>query len=239
MSPTPTGNDVLDALPAPLRAQWLQQGRVMDLRAGDTLVSSPGRAQSFYFPISAVLAWVSWLGDGASTALAVIGHEGMISTGELKGLGHHLLVLFAGTVLQLPASLLHGSARTDPSVHRLHTDSLHALMAQASETAICNQHHSLQQRLMRLLQAVFERVQGDTLRITQAQLAELLGTRRERVSQSAAQLHRLGVIRCTRGRITVLDRTALVNGLCGCSTVLRLPREGAKPAPSGYGSRSG
>jgi DNA-binding MarR family transcriptional regulator len=90
-------------------------------------------------------------------------------------------------------------------VRKLRTDNLQALISQASQTALCNQHHSLQQRLMRLLECIFERMGNESLRITQSQLANLLGTRRERVSHAAAALEDMGLIQRTRGQIRITD----------------------------------
>lgn len=238
MSRPVTANRFLNALPRDIQTEWLQHGQVVSVQSGDVVGSTAIGTPSAFFPISAVLAWVSWLSDGACSTIALIGREGMVSLKDLQGQGHQLVVLHAGEVLELPASLVEKSERMDPAVQMLSTDNLHALMAQASQTAVCNQHHSLPQRLMRLLQCVFERIETDTLRITQGQLAELLGTRRERVSHAASALEKLGLIQCARGQIRILDRSSLHKGQCECCLSMRLPRGYFTPEPSDCGSRS-
>lgn len=236
--PDPTANRLLKALPQDIRQQWLAQGRLLTLQRGDIVGATSSEAAWVYCPIHAVLAWVSWLRDGASSAIALIGREGMVSLKDLHGQGHQLVVLHPGQVLQVPASLVERSERLCPEVQKLSTENLQALMSQASQTALCNQHHNLQQRLMRLLECMFERIGRESLRITQSQLAELLGTRRERVSHAAAALQEMGLILCTRGQIRIMDRPGLQAGLCGCCTDMRTPLRGFKPEPSDCGSRS-
>lgn len=214
-----TANRFLNALPQELLAQWLGQGQILTLKSGDIVDTASRAGTSVFFPLNAVLAWVSWLSDGASSAIALIGSEGMVSLKDFQGEGHQLVVVHKGTVLRLPASLVESSERIRPAVLKLRTDNLHALMTQASQTAVCNQHHTLQQRLMRLLQCIFDRTEGHTLHITQSQLAELLGTRREGVSHAASMLQQMGWIRYSRGQIHLMDRTRAQSGLyapCGC-----------------------
>lgn len=236
--PDPTANRFLKALPQDIRQQWLEQGRVLTLQRGDIVSATSSDASFVFCPLNAVLAWVSWLRDGASGAIALIGREGMVCLKDLQGQGHQLVVLHAGQVLKLPASLVESSERLSPVVRKLRTDNLQALISQASQTALCNQHHSLQQRLMRLLECIFERMGSESLRITQSQLADLLGTRRERVSHAAAALEDMGLIQRTRGQIRITDLCRLHPGQCDCCVSMRLPRGYFTPEPSDCGSRS-
>lgn len=223
MDPRAFSNHFLRRLPADLQSKWLQHSKTLHLTAGQILNESSTPSNSVYFPLSAVLSWVSRLSDGSCGAIALIGREGMVGLEHMEGMGHHLLALCAGDVLQLPAQLVQNDAQTHPAVQCLHTENMRALMAQASQTAICNQHHGVQQRLIRLLQSIFARADTDTIRITHEQLALLLGTRRERVSQATAVLQRLGLIRCSRGSITVIDHHTLFDEVCECCTAMRMP----------------
>ena len=248
MNTPPHPNDLLHALPARIREHWVGQGRVLQLRAGQLLSDMGAMTGNVYFPLTAVLAWVSWLSDGACSAIALIGPEGMIGEEHMRGMGHHLMVLCAGEVLEVPAHVIAADEKISAEVHTLCTDNLHSLMAQASQTAICNQHHGLQQRLSRFLHSVFERTDADTLYITHEQMADLLGTRRERISHVASLLQQLGVIRYARGCLTVTDKHRLLEQVCECCGAMQRPRRLATggwptsplstPAPSGFGWRN-
>lgn len=203
-------NDFLQAVPEDIRKQWHAQGRTVHLDAGQVIGEPSAKHARLYFPLTAVMSWVSWLQDGSMGALAIIGREGMVGLEPLPGLSQHLWVVCHGEALEVPLSLVQGHAQSHPSVLQLLLQNHHRLMAQASQTAISNQHHGMAQRLRRLLRAIFERVEGSTLHMTQGQLADLLGTRRERVSRAAAELQQLGLIRCARGRVTLTDRPGLL-----------------------------
>lgn len=204
-------NDFLQAVPSHIRQEWTAQGRHVHLSAGQILGESPAKSTRLYFPLTAVLSWVSWLQDGSMGALAILGREGMIGLDQMQGLSQQLLVLSAGEVLEVPLQLVQRHAQIDPTVLQLLMDNQHRLMAQASHIAISNQHHSLQQRLQHLLCAIFKRINANTLCMTHGQLADLLGTRRERVSRAASELQQLGLIQCTRGKITLTDRQHLLD----------------------------
>lgn len=223
MNSPATANDFLRALPPDILDQWLAQSKTFYLNAGALLTETCAAPDGMYFPLSAVLSWVNWLSDGASSAIALIGREGMVGLQDMQGLGQHLVTLSAGEILQVPGAVVRASNQQSPEVHRLFTENLHALMAQASQTAICNQHHGLQQRLLRLLKAIADRIDSDTIRITHERLADLLGTRRERVSQATSALQKQEIIRCARGAITLTDRPALLANVCVCCATMRRP----------------
>ena len=212
-----TANAVVRNLPPEIRNRWLSKGKIRHLQAGEAIAEAPcGSEESAYFPLTTLMAWVNWLSDGSSAAIALIGKEGMMELNHVQELGQQLMVVRAGAVLQVPAHVVHADERQSWIVHQLCRDNQQALMAQANQTAICNQHHGLSQRLARLLQSIFSRLESDSLRITHERLASLLGTRRERVSQAASVLQKLGVISCARGSITVTDKTALSAHGCEC-----------------------
>lgn len=212
-----TANAVVRTLPPEIRNRWLSKGKIRLLQAGEAIAEAPcASEESAYFPLTMLMAWVNWLCDGSSAAIALIGREGMMELNHVQGLGQQLMVVRAGAVLQVPAHVVHADERQSWIVHQLYRDNQQALMAQANHNAICNQHHGLSQRLARLLQSIFSRLESDSVRITHERLASLLGTRRERVSQAASVLQKLGVISCARGSITVTDKTALSAHGCEC-----------------------
>ncbi len=223
MNSPATANALLHALPPDIRDQWLAQSKIFSLSAGALVNETCATPDGMYFPLTAVLSWVNWLSDGASSAIALIGREGMVGLQDMQGLGQHLVTLSAGEVLQVPGVVVRASSQQSPEVHRLCTENQHALMTQASQTAICNQHHGLQQRLLRLLKAIADRIDSDTIRVTHERLADLLGTRRERVSQATSALQKQGIIRCARGAITLTDRPALLAHVCECCATMRRP----------------
>lgn len=217
-------NDFLRTLPEQMRAQWLANGKTLHLSTGDVIEAGADASGHLFFPLSTVLGWVSGLQDGSTAAIALTGSEGMAGLQAMPGLSHQLVAMCDGHVFRVPAPLVYRDACTHPTVQQMLLQNLHALMAQAGQTALCNQHHSLQQRLVRLLRCYFDRTEGNALQITHGQLADLLGTRRERVSHVAAQLQKAGWIRCSRGQITVIDRPALFEQACDCVKVQLAPR---------------
>lgn len=214
-------NDLLRTLSPGIRDKWLDQSQKLRLTSGQVIAEPQSTPSWVYFPIDAVLAWVNWLQDGASTAIALVGHEGMISLQPMQGLGHHLVVVSPGEILQVPARLVQADAADHAEVNLLHLRNQQALLTQISQTAVCNQHHGLMPRLLRLFQSILSRTQGQTVRLTHEQMANLLGTRRERISHATGLLNKMGVISCSRGRITITDCQQLQSQVCECCTALR------------------
>lgn len=209
-------NDLLRALSSDIRDKWFEHGHQLTLTVGQVFGEPRHPPSSVYFPVSAVLAWVNWLGDGASSAIALIGHEGMIALEPMHGLGQHLVTVCAGDVLKVPAHLVIDEARNNIDMSLLHLRNQQALLTQISQSAVCNQHHSVVQRLLRLWHAILLRIEGRTVQLTHEQMAQLLGTRRERVSQACAMLEKMGAIQQGRGRISLLDNQALSEQMCPC-----------------------
>ena len=217
-------NDLLRALPPDIRDEWLAQGQHLTL-AVNQIFGRPQDPPSFmYFPMTAVLGWMSWLGDGASNVIALVGREGMISLEPMHGLGQHLLTVCPGEVLQVPARLVTAHTRNSMEWSLLNLRNQQSLLTQVSQSAVCNQHHSVSQRLLRLMQSILCRTGGQTVRLTHEQMAQLLGTRRERVSQACSMLEKLGVLRQGRGRISLEDNAQLRHQLCPCCAAATLAR---------------
>lgn len=214
----PHPNDLLHALSPDIREEWLAQGQQLTVSVNEVFGQPQHPPSVIYFPLTAVLGWMSWLGDGASNVIALVGREGMISLEPMNGLGQHLVTVCAGDVLQVPARLVTAQARSSMEWSLLNLRNQQSLLAQVSQSAVCNQHHSVSQRLLRLMQSILCRTGGQTVRLTHEQMAQLLGTRRERVSQACSMLEKLGAIRQGRGRISIGDNALLRDQLCPCCT---------------------
>ena len=220
----PHPNELLRALSPDILEEWLSQGQRLKLSVNQVFGQPQHPPDAFYFPLNAVLGWMSWLGDGASNVIALVGSEGMISLEPMPGLGQHLVTVCSGDVLQVPARLVAQQARYNPQWSLLNFRNQQSLLTQISQSAVCNQHHSVLQRLLRLVQSILSRTGGQTVRLTHEQMAHLLGTRRERVSQACSMLEKLGAIQQGRGQIRVMDEETLRAQSCPCGAAMGLRR---------------
>lgn len=148
----------------------------------------------------------------------------MIALEPMHGLGQHLVTVCAGDVLQVPARLVTDQARNSVEWGLLNFRNQQSLLTQISQSAVCNQHHSVTQRLLRLVQSILWRTGGLTVRLTHEQMAHLLGTRRERVSQACSMLEKVGAIQQGRGRIRIINSEILREQFCPCCTAMTLTR---------------
>ncbi len=233
-------NHILRTLPHDTLRQWLQNGEIHKLRAGETLSTPQDKSHWSYFPLTAILVWVHLLENGATTAIAMVGREGASGLHNMLGYSNHLLVQCEGTALRLPNSVVKDTWRHSPAAHAQYTHFLRAMMTQVSLTAACSRHHSLEQQLIRLLLLTLDRTDGPALRMTHEHMAGMLGMRREGVSYAAALLQQRGLIEYARGRITIHDRETLSAQACECyrqmSAAYRAPTTGLiRPEPSGCG----
>ncbi len=217
-------NHLLAALPdAELRrlAPWLHR---VALQPGQVLYESGSTISHAYFPTTTLVSTLYEFDDGSSAETAITGNEGMVGIAVFMGGGSRLgraVVLTAGHAFRLGAQALKDEfQRTGPLMHLL----LHytqALITQTAQTAVCNRHHSLDQRLCRWLLLSLDRSQGNDIAITQQVIAHMLGVRRESVTEAAHKLQKLGLVRCARGRIAVLDRRGLQERACECYSAVR------------------
>jgi len=217
-------NHLLAALPdAELRrlAPWLQQ---VALQPGRVLYESGRTILHAYFPTTSLVSILYEFDDGASAETAITGNEGMVGIAVYMGGGSRLgraVVLTAGHAFRLGALALKDEfERTGPLMHLL-LRYAQALITQTAQTAVCNRHHALDQRLCRWLLLCLDRSQCDDIAITQQVIAHMLGVRRESVTEAALKLQKLGLIQCGRGRIAVLDRRGLEQRSCECYSAVR------------------
>ncbi len=177
-----------------------------------------------YFPVSAIVSLLYVMENGASAEIAVVGNEGLVGISLFMGGGStpsRAVVQSAGYGFRLKAEMLKDEFNNAGPVLHLLLRYTQALITQMAQTAVCNRHHSLDQQLCRWLLLSLDRLQGDELVMTQELIANMLGVRREGVTEGALKLQRAGLIRYMRGHITVLNRTGLEKRTCECYAVVK------------------
>jgi len=220
----PRANQLLAALPEVELARWLPQLEPVDMPLGLVLYESGCVLSHVYFPVSAIVSLLYVLEDGASAEIAVVGYEGLVGVSLFMGgetTPSRAVVQSAGQGFRLRASvMLQEFNRAGPVLHLL-LRYTQALLTQMSQTAVCNRHHSLDQQLCRWLLLSLDRLHGPELVMTQELIANMLGVRREGVTEAAGHLQADGLISYRRGHITVLDRAGLEARSCECYSVVR------------------
>lgn len=231
--PNPADNDLLASLPAADLERWRPQLELVDMPLGMVLYES-GRTQSHvYFPTTSIVSLLYVMEDGASAEIAVVGHEGLVGVSLFMGGGStpsRAVVQSAGQGLRLAANVLKVDfERGGPILHLL-LRYTQALITQMTQTAVCNRHHSLDQQLCRWLLLSLDRLTGNELVMTQELIANMLGVRREGVTEAALKLQRAGLIRYARGHITVINRPGLEHRTCECYAVVKHEYDRLLPA---------
>ncbi len=217
-------NRLLAALPETELQRWLPRLEAVDLPLGHVLYESGATLTHVYFPTTAIVSLLYVLENGASAEIAVVGMEGIVGISLFMGgesTPNRAVVQSAGKGFRLGADALKSEFnRAGPVLHLL-LRYTQALITQMSQTAVCNRHHSLDQQLCRWLLLSLDRLTGDELVMTQELISNMLGVRREGVTEAAQQLQAGGLIRYARGRITVLDRDRLEQRSCECYAVVK------------------
>ncbi len=224
MTNDPRANHLLAALPPAEWERWQPRLEAVELPLGKVLYESGSRLAHVYFPTSAIVSLLYVLEDGASAEIAVVGREGLVGISLFMGGGttpSRAVVQSAGQGFRLRADLMKSEFdRAGPVMHLL-LRYTQALITQMAQTAVCNRHHSLDQQLCRWLLLSLDRLEGPQLVMTQELIANMLGVRREGVTEAALKLQKAGLIRYSRGRISVLDRTGLEARTCECYAVVK------------------
>jgi CRP-like cAMP-binding protein len=191
---------------------------------GTVLYESGGKLQHVYFPTTSIVSLLYVMTDGASAEIAVVGNEGILGISLFMGgetTPSRAVVQSAGYGYRLKAKLLKQEFGRGGPVMRLLLRYTQALITQMAQTAVCNRHHSVEQQLCRWLLLSLDRLSTFELTMTQELIANMLGVRREGVTEAAGKLQRAGLIRYKRGRITVLDRPGLEQEVCECYAVVQ------------------
>jgi CRP-like cAMP-binding protein len=226
------GNALLAALPAAHRAHWEQHLEPVELALGQVLSESGWRMNHVYFPTTAIVSLLCVMRDGASTEIAVVGREGLVGISLFMGgesTTSRAVVQSAGRGLRLGSAFLMREFDEGGLVPHLLLRYTQALITQMAQTAVCNRHHSVDQQLCRWLLLSLDRLQSNELVMTQELIANMLGVRREGVTEAAGKLQQARLIRYRRGRITVLDRPGLEKRSCECYRVVRSEYERLLP----------
>jgi CRP-like cAMP-binding protein len=224
LAPDPKTNHLLGALPSADLQRWLPQLEAVEMPLGHVLYESGRTLSHVYFPTTAIVSLLYVMENGASAEIAVVGNEGLVGISLFMGgesTPSRAVVQSAGQGLRLRSNAIKDEFEQAGPVMHLLLRYTQALITQMAQTAVCNRHHSLDQQLCRWLLLSLDRLQGSELVMTQELIANMLGVRREGVTEGALRLQKLGLIRYSRGRITVLDRPALENRTCECYAVVK------------------
>lgn len=233
----PRQNKLLAALPDVELQRLAPDLDGVELHKDQALYESGDPMSYVYFPTTALVSTVYEFEDGASAETAVVGNEGLVGIAVYMGGDSRLgraIVLRGGHAFQMRAHALKEEFERAGPLMRVLLRYTQALITQIAQTAACNRHHSLDQRLCRWLLLSLDRMQGNDIGVTQELIASMLGVRREGVTAAAQTLQKLGLIHCSRGHIDVLDRPGLEQRACECYAVVRreyerlLPGEGAR-----------
>ena len=223
-SPEPLDNRLLAALPEAERQRWWPRLERVEMPLGQVLYESGRTLSHVYFPTNAIVSLLYVMENGASAEIAVVGNEGIVGISLFMGgesTPSRAVVQSAGQGFRLEAQVMKDEFnRAGPVLHLL-LRYTQALITQMAQTAVCNRHHSLDQQLCRWLLLSLDRLQGSELVMTQELIANMLGVRREGVTEGALKLQQAGLIRYARGHISVLDRQGLEKRTCECYAVVK------------------
>ncbi len=233
IEPTPLKNHLLAALPGEVLQRWLPLLELVDLPLGHALYEPGVSLDHVYFPTTAIVSLLYMMEDGATAEIAVVGNEGVVGISLFMGgdsTPSRAVVRGAGQCFRMQARVLKDEFNQAGPIMSLLLRYTQALITQMSQTAVCNRHHSLDKQLCRWLLLTLDRLHGSELMMTQELIANLLGVRREGVTESALKLQKAGIIKYARGHISVLDRAGLEQRTCECYGVVT--REYARLLPS-------
>ena len=217
-------NNLVAALPESDWLHWQQTLEVVELPLGFVLYESGQPISHVYFPTTALVSLLYVMEDGASAEIAVVGNEGVVGVSLFMGgdsTSSRAVVQSAGFGYRIRAATLKKNLQFASSMMHLLLRYTQALLTQMAQTAVCNRHHSLDQQLCRWLLVSLDRLDGLDLTMTQELIANMLGVRREGVTEAALKLQKTGIIRYARGHITVLDRPGLAALSCECYRVVK------------------
>ena len=218
-------NHLLAALPAEDYARLQPDLSLIPMPLGQALYESGVQLRHVYFPTTSIVSLLYVTGDGSSAEIAVVGNEGILGIALFMGgetTPSRAVVQSAGYGYRLEAPLLKQEFNRGGPVLHLLLRYTQALITQMAQTAVCNRHHSVEQQLCRWLLLSLDRLSTADLTMTQELIANMLGVRREGVTEAAGKLQRAGLISYSRGHIKVLDRPGLERAVCECYRVVKI-----------------
>ncbi|MEX0958578.1 MAG: Crp/Fnr family transcriptional regulator [Burkholderiales bacterium] len=221
---SPKQNRLLDALPVTDYDRMLPHLEWVPLELGLSLYESGTQQEFVYFPTASIVSLLYVMQDGASAEIAVVGNEGMVGIALFMGgetTQSRAVVQSAGHAYRLEGDFLKNEFERGGPLQHLLLRYTQALITQMAQTAVCNRHHSVEQQLCRWLLLSLDRLPANELTMTQQLIANMLGVRREGVTEVAGRLQMAGLILYNRGKITVLDRPRLEARVCECYAVVK------------------
>jgi CRP-like cAMP-binding protein len=223
-TPSPRQNHILEALPPTERDRLFPHLKLVPMPLGMVLYESGDALRHIYFPTDSIVSLLYVLADGSSAEISVVGNDGAIGVALFMGgetTTNRAIVQSAGFAYRLTGRRLKQEFDRHGEMLHVLLRYTQALLTQMAQTAVCNRHHSVDQQLCRWLLLSLDRLASNKLTMTQELIANMLGVRREGVTDAAGKLQKLGVIRYSRGQITVLDRAELERLSCECYAVVK------------------
>lgn len=220
----PEQNRLLAALPADVKERFVPQLKLVELNLGDVIYESGQPIAFVYFPIDCIVSLLHVMANGASAEISVVGNEGVVGVAVFMGSEStptRTIVQSKGLAYRMHSSDLKDEFNNHASVRVLMLRYTQTLITQMSQTAVCNRHHSIDQQLCRWLLLSLDRLPDNHLTMTQELIANMLGVRREGVTEAAGKLQKMGVIDYHRGHIKVIDRPKLEALCCECYAVVK------------------
>lgn len=225
-------NQLLAALPPADLARISDKIEAVPMPLGHVLYESGDQLQHVYFPTNSIISLLYVMEDGSSAEIAIVGSEGIVGISLFMGgetTPSRAIVQSAGQAFRVSSKLLKTEFHRAGPLQDVLLRYTQALITQMSQTAVCNRHHSVEQQLCRWLLMSLDRLGSTELSMTQKLIADMLGVRREGVTEAAGKLQKLGLIEYSRGRIVVLDRAGVERHACECYQVVK--REYARLLP--------
>lgn len=223
-SPQPQQNRLLDSLPAAVQERLFPYLEPVPLPLGKSLYEPRSTMRHAYFPVDCIVSLMYVTVDGQPAEISVVGNDGIVGIPLLMGgdsTPGSAVVQSAGTAYRLSGQRIKVEINCHDELLCLVLRYTQSLIAQIAQTAVCNRHHSIDQRLCRWLLGSLDRRAGSDLFMTQELIANMLGVRREGVTEAAGKLQKLKVIKYKRGRIRVLNRLRLEQLSCDCYRVVK------------------
>ena len=220
----PRQNHLLAALPPADYERLLPDLELVPLPLGWAVYEAGGKLSYVYFPTTSIVSLLYVMENGASAEIAVTGHDGLVGIALFMGgetTPSRAVVLSAGFAYRVGADLLKSEVKHGGALSHLLLRYTQALITQMAQTAVCNRHHSVEQQLCRRLLLSLDQLPSSTLTMTQELIANMLGVRREGVTEAAGHLQTAGLIHYHRGHITILDRPKLEKRVCECYAVVK------------------
>jgi len=220
----PLKNHLLAALSKEARLRLLPKLKYVEMPLGEVIYESSQTIEYIYFPVNCIISLLYVTLDGSSAEISVVGKEGMAGVAVVMGgasTPNRFVVQSKGFAYRMTTTDLQEEFNAHSEIRILTLRFAQLLITQMSQTAVCNRHHSIDQQLCRWLLLSLDRLENDELSMTQELIANMLGVRREGVTEAAGKLQKMGAIQYQRGHIIVLDRPKLEELCCECYAVVR------------------